>query len=165
MLHIRCETEWKVAIFKRKWYYTQSPWLRRPITCRTHNQKAQKKSRRNPLRSTTKVSPTSMRRVLMRDELKTLSYKMQKQHKLTAVNKFMRFARCRHILDQMRNGTLQTLVFINEKKFDVQHAINHQNDGVWRRNGSVECRPANQRQCPLSVIVRAAVTATRRSER
>lgn len=48
--------------------------------------------RRCKLAAAAKVSPTSIRRVL-RDDLKTVSYKMQKQRELTGVHKDMRHAR------------------------------------------------------------------------
>ena len=50
-------------------------------------------------------------------------------------------------------------MFNDEKKFDVRQCLNHQNDRVWSRDGSVEGRRVSRRQDLLSVMV----TATGRS--
>ena len=63
----------------------------------------------------------------------------------------------------MKDGTVPNLVFTDEKRFDVQQCLNHQNDRVWSRDGSVEGRRVSQHQNPLSVMVWAAITATARS--
>ena len=44
--------------------------------------------------------------------------------------------RARIILFRLEAGMLN-LVFSNEKKFDVQHHVNSQNDRVWSRDGEV----------------------------
>ena len=63
----------------------------------------------------------------------------------------------------MKDGTVPNLVFTDEKKFDVQQCLNHRNDRVWSRDGSVEGRRVSQLQNPLSVMVWAAIRATGRS--
>ena len=75
----------------------------------------------------------------------------------------------------MKDGTVPNLVFTDEKKFDIQHCLNHKNyrvwsrdvsvEGrrVWSRDVSVEGRTVSRRQNPLSVMVRAVITATGRS--
>ena len=63
----------------------------------------------------------------------------------------------------MKDGTVPNLVFTDEKKFNVQQSLNHQNDRVWSRDGSVEGRRVSRPQNPLSVMVWAAITATGRS--
>ena len=63
----------------------------------------------------------------------------------------------------MKDGTVPNLVLTDEKKFDVQQCLNHQNDRVWSRDGSVEGRRVSRRQNPLSVMVWAGITATGRS--
>ena len=75
----------------------------------------------------------------------------------------MRLDRCQHIRNLMKDRTVQNFLFTAEKKFDVQQCLNHQNYGVWSRDGSVEGRRVNCRQNPLSVMVWAAITATGRS--
>ena len=62
-------------------------------------------------------------------------------------------------LNLIEDGMLPNLVFSDEKKFDVERSVNHQNDRVWGRNASVEGR----RVSPSSFMVWAAVTATGRS--
>ena len=44
-------------------------------------------------------------------------------------------ARARFLLSCLEAGTLPNLVFSDEKKFDVQHHVNPQNDHVWSRDG------------------------------
>ena len=122
----------------------------------------------NPRRSSIKlvaeagISQTSMRRIL-KEDLKTFPYKMEKRHELTPTHERMRVERCRHLLNLMEDGMLPNLVFSDEKKFDVEQCVNHHNDCVWGRNASVEGRRVSRRQNPNSVIVWAAVTATGRS--
>ena len=71
--------------------------------------------------------------------------------------------RCRHLLNLMEDDMLSNLVFSDEKKFDVEQCVNHQNDRFWGRNESVEGRRVSRRQNPTSVMVWAAVTANGRS--
>ena len=75
----------------------------------------------------------------------------------------MRLDRCQHILNLMKDGKVPNLVFTDAKKFDVQQCLNHQNDRVWSRDGSVEGRSVSRRQNPLSAMVWAAITVTGRS--
>lgn len=134
----------------------------------TFGENRREKLRRNPRRPAAKmaaeagVSQTSMRRIL-KEDLKTLPYKMQKRHELSTTHERMRLERCQHILNLSKNGTLPNLAFTDEKKFDVKQCLNHQNDRVWSRDGSVEGRRVNRRQNPLFVMVWAAITATGRS--
>ena len=76
------------------------------------------------------IIQTSMRQIL-KEDLRTNSYKMQKRHELSTTHEFMRLDRCQHILNVVKDGTVPNLVYTDEKKFDVQHCINHQNDRVW----------------------------------
>ena len=46
-------------------------------------------------------------------------------------------ARARILLSRLEAGTLPNLVFNDEKKFDVQHHVNPQNDRAWSRDGEV----------------------------
>ena len=41
------------------------------------------------------------------------------------------------LLSRFEAGTLSNLVFSDEKKFDVQHHVNPQNDRVWSCDGEV----------------------------
>ena len=43
----------------------------------------------------------------------------------------MRVERCRLLLNLMEDGMLPNLVFSDEKKFDVEQFVTHQNDRVW----------------------------------
>ena len=129
---------------------------------------SREKLRTNLRRSATKlaaeaeISQTSMRR-FPNEDLKTFPYKMQKCHELTPRHERMRVERCRHLLNLMEDGMLPNLVFSDEKKFDVEQCVNHQNDHVWGRNASLEGRRVSRRQNPASVMDWAAVTATGRS--
>ena len=46
-------------------------------------------------------------------------------------------ARARIVLSHLEAGTLPNLVFGDEKKFNVQHHVNPQNDCVWSHDGEV----------------------------
>ena len=78
---------------------------------------------------------------------------MQKRHELTPTHERMRVERCRHLLNRMEDGMLPNLVFSDEKKFDVEQCVNHQNDCVWGKNASVEGRRVSRRQNLTSVMV------------
>ena len=60
-------------------------------------------------------------------------------------------------------GTLPNLVFTYEKKFDIQQAVNQQNDRIWTSSSSTEGRIVTRRQNLLPVMVWAAVTETGKS--
>ena len=127
-----------------------------------------KQLRTNPRCSATKlVAEAGIGQIWMRcileENLKTFPYKTQKRHELTPTHKRMRVERCWHLLNLMEDGMLLNLMFYDEKKFDVEQCVNHQNDRVWGRNASVEGRKLSRRQNPTSVMVWAAVTATGRS--
>ena len=93
------------------------------------------KLRRNLRRSAAKlaaeagISQTSMRRIL-KEDLRTYPYKMQKRHELSITHERMRLDRCQHILNLMKDGTMPNLVFTDEKKFDFQQCLTHQNDSL-----------------------------------
>ena len=72
-------------------------------------------------------------------------------------------ARARILFSQLEAGTLPNLVFCDEKKFDVQHHMNPQNDRVWSRDGEVGPRRVTRDQGAASVMVWAAVTESGRS--
>ena len=78
---------------------------------------------------------------------------MQKRHWLTPMHERMRVERCRHLLNLTEDGMLPNWVYSDEKKFDVEQCVNHQNDRVWGRNTSVEGRRVSRRQNPTSVMV------------
>ena len=100
---------------------------------------------------------------ILKEDLGAYPYNMQKRHELSTTHEHMRLHRCRHILNLLKDGTVPNLVFTDEKKFDVQQCLNHQNDRVRSRDGSVEGRRVSRCLNPLSVIVWAAITATGRS--
>ena len=85
--------------------------------------------------------------------------KMQKTHGLSNTHERMRLERSQNILNLMNEGMLLNLVLSDEKKFDVQQCLNHQNDRVWSKDWSEEARKVNRRRNPISVMVLAAVTA------
>ena len=73
-----------------------------------------------------------------------LPYKMQKRHELSTTHERMRLDRCQHILNLMKDRIVPNLAFTDEKKFNVQQCLNHQNDRVWSRDVSVEGRKVSQ---------------------
>ena len=74
-----------------------------------------------------------------------------------------RLARARILLSRLEAGTLPNLVFSDEKKFDVQHYVNPQNNRVWSRDGEVGPQRVIRAQGAASVMVWAAVTKSGRS--
>ena len=155
-LHTLRETVWKVVKKLKETSETcNRPGQGRKRTVRTKRlvKNTREKLRRNSHHSAAEagISQTSMRRIL-KEYLRTYPYKMQKRHELSTTREHMRLDRCQHILDLMKDGTVPKLVFTDEKKFDVQQCLNHQNDRVWSRDRSVEGRRVNRRQNPLSVI-------------
>ena len=68
------------------------------------------------------ISQTSMHRIL-KEDLGTFIYKMQKRHELSTTHEHMRLNRCQHILNLMKDGTVPYLVFTDKKKFDVQQCL------------------------------------------
>ncbi|KAF2344382.1 hypothetical protein FHG87_024862 [Trinorchestia longiramus] len=75
----------------------------------------------------------------------------------------IRAERSRHVRNEIAQGSLPNLVFTDEKKFDVQQVVNHQNDRVWSSSSSVDSRIVTRRQNAQSVMVWAAVPTTGRS--
>ena len=70
-------------------------------------------------------------------------------------------ARSKLLLKRLKNGTLQNLIFTDEKLFTVQQAHNHQNERVLAK--ALDSIPANTRkvfrtQKPDSVMVWTAIS-------
>ena len=57
------------------------------------------------------------------------------------------------LLSCLEAGTLSNLVFSDEKKFNVQHHVNSQNDCVWSCDGEVGPRRVTWVQGMASVMV------------
>ena len=108
------------------------------------------------------ISQISMRRIL-KEDLRTYPYKMQKTHELSTTHKRLKLDRRQHILNLMKDGSVSNLVLTDEKKFDVEQCLNHQNDRVWSRDGSVDGRRVGRSQNPVYAMMWAAITATGRS--
>ena len=91
------------------------------------------KLRMNSRRSAAKMaagawtSQTSMRRIFKEDR-RTYPYKIQKMHELSTTHERMTLDRCRHILNLMKDRTVPNLVFTDEKKFNDQQCLKHQNE-------------------------------------
>ena len=67
------------------------------------------------------------------------------------------------LLSRLEAGTLSNLVFSDEKKFDVQHHVNPQNDCVWSCDGEAGPRRVPRVQGTASVMVWGAVIESVRS--
>ena len=114
---------------------TDKPRSVRPRSSRTSNliKSVKEKIRRNLRRSMrkmakqSKMSPRTMRRIC-HDDLKMSPYKLQKRQLILGATIEKRLARSKLLLKQLKNGTLQNLIFTNEKLFTVQQAHNHQNN-------------------------------------
>ena len=66
-------------------------------------------------------------------------------------------------LSCLEAGTLSNLVFSDEKKFDIQHHVNPQNDCVWSCDGEVGPQRVTRVQGTASVMVWGAITKSVRS--
>ncbi|KAF2351789.1 hypothetical protein FHG87_017456 [Trinorchestia longiramus] len=103
------------------------------------------KLRRNPRRchrelaAEASVSKTSIYRVL-KEDLRKKPYKMMKRHEFTEYHASMRAERSRYIRNEIAQSKLPNLVLTDERKFDIQHVVNHQNDRIWSSSSSAEAR-------------------------
>ena len=127
-VQIRREAVWNVVKKFRETGQTSNrlgQGRKRTVRNKRMVKNTREKLRTNPRRLATKlaaeagISQTSMRRILKKD-LKTFPYKMQKRHALTPTHERMRVERCRHLLNFIEDGMLPNLVFSDEKKFDVE---------------------------------------------
>ena len=99
---------------------------------------------------------------LLREDLEVKPFKMLHQQKLSDRHVAMRAEKCRKLLQDIEEGTLPNLVFTDEKKFDIQQAVNQKNDRVWASSSTTEGRIVTRHQNPQSVVW-AAITTTGRS--
>ena len=74
-----------------------------------------------------------------------------------------RLARARIFLSRLETGRFPNLVFSDEKKLDVEHHVNPQNDRVWSGDGEIGPRRVTRAQGAASVVVWAAVTESGKS--
>ena len=100
---------------------------------------------------------------LLREDLGIKPFKMLCRQELSDHHVAMRAEKCGKLLQHIAEGTLPNLVFIDEKKFDIQQAVNQKNNRVWASSSTTEGRIVTRHQNPQSVMVWAAVTATWRS--
>ena len=100
---------------------------------------------------------------VLRRDLKMSPFKHVRKQLLSAKTMEKRLARAGILLSRLEAGTPPNLVFRDEKKFDVQHHVNRQNDCVWSRDGEIQPRRVTQAQGAGSVMVWAAVTKSGRS--
>ena len=66
-----------------------------------------------------------------------LSLQAEDTSKMTCKSHKLHLARARIPLSHIEAGTLSNLVSSNNKKIDIQHHVNSQNDCVWSRDGKV----------------------------
>ena len=88
---------------------------------------------------------------------------MLKHHELTKHEK-IRAERSHCNFNQIAQGMPLNLVFTDEKKFEIQQVVNHQNNRVRSALSSSEGRIVMRHQNAQSVMVWAAFTPTERSQ-
>ena len=130
--------------------------------------RTREKLRRNSRRSCRNLAAAagvgkSTMHQLLREDLGVKPFKMLRQQELSDRHVAMRAETCRKLLQDIAEGTLPNLVFTDEKKFDIQQAVNQKNDRVWASSSTTERRIVTRRQNAQSAMVWAAVTATGRS--
>jgi hypothetical protein len=91
-----------------------------------------------------KVSRESMRRMVKRD-LGMKSLKMRKVHYLNARLKLARVKKCMHLLAQYAPDDCKSILFSDEKLFDVEMKCNSQNTRVLA--SSVSTVPPGNNHC------------------
>lgn len=84
------------------------------------------------------ISRTSIRRILKTD-LSLHPYKMICRQALTENNVANRIFCCIDFQARFANGMHRSIIFSDEKIFNIEQAFNHQNDRLWMRN-----RPSNE---------------------
>ena len=67
------------------------------------------------------------------------------------------------LFSRNQDGMLPNLVYSDEKKFDVEHHFNTQNDQVWSRDGDERSRVVTMKQCGASLMIWAAIIESGRS--
>ena len=67
------------------------------------------------------------------------------------------------ILQEMANDTLLNLMFMDEKRFDIQQVVHQHNHRIWTSPSFIEGRIVTRRLNLQSVMVWAVVTETGRS--
>ena len=155
--------------YKKSGNVQNRPGQGRPRSARTAKlvKATREKVRRNPRRSIremakeAKVSQGTMFTILCKD-LQMSPYKHVKKQ-LSAKTAEKRLARAKILLPRIEARMLPNVVFSDEKKFDVQHHVNPQNDRVWSRDGEMGPRTVIRAQGAVSVMVWAAVTESGRS--
>ena len=138
--------------------------VRTPQLIKNTREKLRRNSRRScrNLAAAAGVGKSTMHQ-LLREDLGVKPFKMLRRQELSDRHVAMRAEKCRKLLQDIAEGTLPNLVFTDEKKFDIQQAINQKNGKVWASSSTTEGRIVTRRQNPQSVMVWAAVTATGRS--
>ena len=129
-LQIRRETVWKVVKnFRETGQTSNRPGQGRKRIVRTKRmvKNTREKLRTNPRRSATKLAAeagirqTSMRRIL-KEDLKTFPYKMQKRHELTPTHERMMVKRCQHLLNLMEDGMLPNWCSLTRRNLTLNSA-------------------------------------------
>ena len=100
---------------------------------------------------------------LLREDLGVKPFKMLHQQELSDRHVAMRAKKCRKLLQDIAEGMLPNLVFIDKKKFDIQQAVNQKNGRVWASSSMTEERIVTRHQNLQSVMLWTAVTAIGRS--
>lgn len=101
----------------------------------------------------------SMRKIAI-CELGLKPYKSQKVQLLTDDNKRVRLLRCRQLQRRAAGQKWETIVFTDEKIFNVEQSHNHQNDRSWCTERPNNSAIVEHRQNPQSVMVWAGICAS-----
>jgi transposase len=93
-------------------------------------------------------------------------YKLQRVHLLTEKMKLVRLQRASALLELAASRPWERIVFSDEKLFNVEQAVNSQNDRIWASSLSpsiLAARKVSHSQKPAGVMVWAAVTSSGKS--
>ena len=138
----------------------------RPCTARTavNRQAVRSRVQRSNQWSTRKlanaigISRRSVQR-LLKNDLGTKPYKMQKAQLLTDKAKNTRVKRSRALLRRFAAGRHRRILFSDEKLFCTEIAHNHHNDRIWAAEPPAQNGIVERSQKPKSLMVWAGITA------
>lgn len=137
---------------------------KKTATTAANREKIKRRIQRNSSWSTRKlakacgISRSSVGRIVKQDLL-LRSYKLQKAHLLTEAMKETRLERCKPLKRRFAAGRHRSILFSDEKIFDIEQCYNRQNSRMWSAEPpSPDDRIVARSQKPKSVMVWAGVT-------
>uniref|UniRef100_A0A914EPI5 Transposase n=1 Tax=Acrobeloides nanus TaxID=290746 RepID=A0A914EPI5_9BILA len=111
------------------------------------------------------ISERTVRRIV-KEDMKSKSYKKQEAHFLDEDMMKVRKQRCQTLLRRFQNDSHRSIVFSDEKMFTIEEKFNKQNNRIIARNieeANQRGRIVKRRAFSKSVMVWAAITSDGKS--